>query len=128
MEKKVIFSGAFASEKEGVAVRVPLIFFSEDDNQIVCCPALEVSGYGKTEEEAKQSFETSFSAFFEYTMHKKTITDELKRLGWTIKGKHKPAFPPSMTHLLENNDNFSRIINEHNFRKVDQQIEIPMAC
>jgi hypothetical protein len=128
MEKKAIFSEAFASEKDGVAVRVPLIIFNEDDNQIVYCPALEVSGYGKTEEEAKQSFETSLSAFFEYTIHKNTITDELKRLGWTIRGKHKPAYPPSMLHLLENNDNFSRIFNEHNFRKVDKQIEIPIAC
>jgi len=127
MGKNVIFTGAWKSENSGVKVSVPLILFNEDDNQIVYCPALEVTGYGKTEEEAKESFETSLSMFFEYTMHKKTIDSELTKLGWKFHGKHKPAYPPSMQHLLENNDNFNRIFNGHNFRKVDQQIEIPMA-
>lgn len=125
MEKNVIFSGSWKSENKGVKVRVPLIIFKEDDNDIFYCPALEISGYGKDETEARQSFEVSLDQFIQYTIHKNTLHSELMKLGWTLHGKHKPAYPPSMQHLLENNENFNRIFNEHPFRKVDEQIEIP---
>lgn len=127
MEKNTIFTGAWRSDRESVKVRLALIMFTEDDSQIVYCPALDVSGYGKTESEAKASFEVTFSEFLRYTLNKKTFRQELEKLGWKLQGKHKPAYPPSMQHLLENNDNFNRIFNDHAFSKFDQQFEIPVT-
>jgi|WetSurMetagenome_2_1015567.scaffolds.fasta_scaffold147012_2 hypothetical protein len=127
MEKKGIFTGSWKSESNSLKVRLPLIMFTEDDTQILYCPAVDVSGYGKTEEEARKSFEITLDQFFKYTTNKKTLSEELKKLGWTLHGKHKPAYPPSMQHLLENNDNFNRIFNDHSFRKIDEQFEIPVA-
>lgn len=127
MKKKGVFTGAWRSESSSVKVRLSLIMFSEDDMQIVYCPAMDVSGYGRTELEARESFETSFDQFLEYTIHKKTFSEELKKLGWKLHGKHKPANPPSMQQLLENNDNFNRIFNDHPFQKIDEQFEIPVA-
>ncbi|MBN2520510.1 MAG: hypothetical protein JXB17_08400 [Bacteroidales bacterium] len=127
MGKKVIFTGNWRSDKNVVKVRLPLIIFTENDNQIIYCPALEVSGYGKSEPEARESFETSLDQFLEYTIHKETLSSELKKLGWKLRGKSRPAYPPSMKHLLENNENFSHIFNEHPFRKIDEQFEIPVA-
>jgi hypothetical protein len=127
MGKKALFTGAWRSAGNAVKVNLSLILFAEDDNQIIYCPALEVSGYGKSEPEARESFETSLDQFLEYTLHKKTLSSELEKLGWRLHGKHKKASPPSMQQLLENNDNFNRIFNDHSFRKVDEQFEIPVA-
>lgn len=125
MDNNIIFTGSWGSKDKGVKVRLPLIFFTEDDNQIVYCPALEITGYGKTEGEARQSFEISLDQFLAYTIHKNTFHCELRKLGWKLRGKKKPAHPPTMQHLLENNENFNRIFNEYSFRKVDEQFEIP---
>ncbi len=61
---------------------MPLIEFKEGDVFILFAPALDISGYGKTEEEAQQSFEVVFEEFIEYTVKKHTLHKELKRLGW----------------------------------------------
>ncbi|MBN1416983.1 MAG: hypothetical protein JW973_17940 [Bacteroidales bacterium] len=127
MEKKVVFAGSWRSGRDMLKVRLPIIIFSEDNTQIVYCPAIDVSGYGKTEHEAKDSFETSLDQFFEYTIHKNTLSSELKKLGWKLRGKHKSANPPSMKQLLENNENFNRIFNDHSFKKMDEEFEIPVA-
>jgi len=66
MTPEAHFKGVWNGEKEQVHVNVPLILFEEDGAQIVYCPALDVSGYGKDETEAKQSFEVSLGEFFRY--------------------------------------------------------------
>lgn len=123
---KGIYTGNLRSEDHIVNVRIPIIQFEEDNNQFVYCPALEVTGYGNSEIEAKQSFKISLAEFFRYTLHKHTLHSELRRLGWKVKKNVKKAHPPSMSQLLEENDNFNRIFNKHSFRKYDEQIEIPV--
>lgn len=119
-------SGTLHDGKNEVQVNLALIIFEEDGSHIAYCPALELSGYGYTEEEAKKSFETSLSEFFRYLMNKKTFEKEFIRLGWTIKKKHdKIMIPPSMTELLNGNENFSRIFNNFPFKKIDERIALP---
>ena len=104
-------------------IRVPLIVFTEDGNKIVYCPVLDICGYGKTQKEAFDSFEITLGEFFLYTTRKKTLESELKRLGWTVgKTKFKKMTPPPMSKLLSENDNFSRIFNNFEYRKIDQEI------
>ena len=114
--------------KKLIKVNLSLIEFEEDGCQIVYCPALDVSGYGKSESEAMKSFTVSLGEFFHYTTNKQTLANELKQMGWVIRNsKNKPMTPPPMSHLLESNDNFSRIFNEHPFRKFDQAFDLPLA-
>ena len=127
-DKQVILKGDWISGKNLIKINLALIAFEEDDSQIVYCPALDISGYGKTEKEALESFHISLGEFFNYTLNKKTFFGELKELGWVIrKSKSKPMTPPPMSRLLETNDNFSRIFNDHAFRKFDKAIEMPLA-
>jgi hypothetical protein len=120
MENKGIFTGSWRSASNSVKVRLSLIMFNEDDTKIMYCPALEVSGYGKSEPEARESFEISLDQFLEYSIHKKTLSIELEKLGWKLHGKYKPAHPPTMQQLLEKNENFNRIFNDHPFKKIDE--------
>ena len=107
MEKRQAYSGTYKSSVgHTIKMNIPIIIFEEDKNQIVYCPALDISGYGSSEAEAKESFETCLSEFFSYTLHKKTFFDVLKELGWTMKNsKHKPMMPPSMSKMLNENKN-----------------------
>lgn len=119
------FEGTWQSPSHSVEVNVPLIIFEDGNSHIVYCPALDVSGYGADENEAKASFETSLSEFILYTTRKKTLNKVLTDMGWTIKSKNKPMVPPPFSKLLGENDNFRNIFDNYPFKKVDEDIMIP---
>ncbi|MDP4228048.1 MAG: hypothetical protein Q8910_16940 [Bacteroidota bacterium] len=119
--------GSFKEEKKKIDLKLPFIAFEEDGCQIVYCPALDISGYGLTEQEANDSFKVSLESFLSYTINKNTLLSELRRLGWNVKNFYKPIVPPKMSKLLSDNENFSRIFNDHPFRKFDQDVEIPIS-
>lgn len=127
MGKQVDIRGTYKTATNYIDVNLSVIIFVEDNTQIVYCPALEVSGYGKTEVEANESFNIALSDFFQYTQNKNTFFDEMRRMGWVVrKSKTKPMHPPTMGKLLSENDNFSRIFNDFPFRKINQNISIPV--
>jgi len=123
-----IISGKWVSGKKQIKVNLSLIEFEEDGCQIVYCPAVDISGYGNSEVEAMNSFNVTLGEFFHYTTNKNTLLNELKHMGWVIKKSKKHAMtPPTISKLLETNDNFSRIFNNHPFRKFDKAFDLPMA-
>ncbi len=109
-----------------ISIRVSLLYFEEDKNQIVYCPPLDVYGYGANENEAFDSFKTCLGEFFQYTINKKTIISELQKLGWVIpKSKYKNMSSPPLSKLLSENDNFRRIFDNFSFRKEEHEILMP---
>jgi hypothetical protein len=128
MRKKAEISETWTGQSHTIEIHLPLIIFKDSDSQVVYCPALDVSGYGKTEHEAFESFKICMDEFFQYTLNKNTFRDELQRLGWKLKkSKTKPMIPPDMSVLLCNNDNFSNIFNNFPFRKVSEAFSLPVA-
>jgi hypothetical protein len=128
MRKKAEISGTWTGQSHAVDVHLPLIIFEDSGSQIVYCPALDVSGYGKTEKEAFESVKICIGDLFQYTLNKNTFRDELQRLGWKLKkSETKPMIPPDMSVLLSNNDNFSNIFNNFPFRKVSEAFSLPVA-
>ena len=109
-----------------VDMDLSVIIFEEDGIQIYYCPALDLSGYGKTEVEASESLKVVLAEYFDYTAKKKTLKDDLTQLGWQLKKNLKKKMTaPTMSKLLETNDNFKRIFDKHSFRKTDTRIKIP---
>ncbi len=128
MKNSESISGTIPVKDGYFKVNLPLIRFEEDGCKIAYCPALDVSGYGSSAEEALESFKISLSEFFRYVTNKKTFVLEMERMGWTIShNKHKEMTPPPMTRLLQENDNFSRIFNEHSFNKENYTVDLPIA-
>jgi hypothetical protein len=116
----------FSNEKGSITVKVPVLSFKEDNAVIIYCPALDLNGSGNTESEARESFAVTVSEFLNYTSHKGTLWTDLRKLGWTIKkGKKKPATPPSMSELLENNEEFGRIFDTYSYKKFDTGVSLP---
>jgi hypothetical protein len=70
-------------------VLTALTILDKDTNQFVgYLPAVEISGYGPTEERAEEMMQASLKDFFEYLIHRPIglVQEELLKLGW------KPSF------------------------------------
>lgn len=109
-------------------VGLSLVEFNEDDVVIIYSPALDLSGYGHSQEEAKNSFSESLNEFFRYTNNKNTLNSVLKELGWSIKGtKKNPKFnPPLDSDLVTSNSLFNDIVNHKNYRVSRQEVEFAL--
>ena len=89
-----------------INIKVPLIVFKEEDEGIwyAHCPVLDITGYGKTQDEAKNSFEIVLEETVEYMITHGTLHDELRRLGWSRSEEHQ-LVPPDMGMLLKKEEN-----------------------
>lgn len=126
MPKNQTISGEWVSGRNKIECTLPLIIFEDDNNIIAFCPALDISGYGATEAAADESFKETLSEYFRYTVNKKTLAEDLRKLGWTIrKNLKKEPIPPTMENLLQNNEDFNRIFNTYDFQKRNTTVKIP---
>ncbi|MCQ2265722.1 MAG: hypothetical protein MJZ46_06760 [Bacteroidales bacterium] len=122
---------AFISQKNNgeYDVNVPVVQFQEDDVVIIYCPALDLSGYGATEEEAKESFKTVLLEYIRYASNKGTLNNDLMAHGWRkLKSKRVSMVPPAMTDLLASNENFNKIFNtQPSYQKYDMPMQVAMS-
>lgn len=86
-------------------IELSLISYQEDGVDVIYSPTLDLFGYGKTVEEAKDSFEVTLQEFVRYTTNKKTLVAELQKLGWKITGRRKRNLAaPDLNELLRDNE------------------------
>lgn len=125
MKPQIKASGQFVDGTKKANYRnIPIFIISEDDTKIFYGPVFDLSGYGHSEQEARQSLVTGINEFFKYTMHKNTLENELLKLGWK-QPKKKKFIPPAMSDMVKERDYFSEIMNEHDFRKESMDFEVP---
>ena len=65
-------------------ITVEVIFVKEDDYIVAYCPSLQLTGYGHTEGEARESFEIELNIFLEETSKKGTLEKYLLGNGWIL--------------------------------------------
>ena len=123
MPKNLGHTSNYRDGRNWINVKLSLIEFEEDGLHFVYSPALDLTGYGKTEAEAKESYNQAIEEFLTYTSHKKTAFEVLERLGWIIKKKKVSA--PSLSELLQNRSYLEEIFTEKQFRKTDENVCIP---
>lgn len=122
MSKKQFRSTYNIGDKAKLDVELSVLIWKDQDNIHYCySPALDLTGYGKSEADARQSFENTLQDFISYTHNKNTIFEELERLGWTVNRKKKRANPPSQEQLLEDNENYQQLYHNKNVR-IEQQM------
>jgi hypothetical protein len=124
MGKNLLHTGRYRDGKNDVGVKVSLITFQEEGLFFMYSPALDLTGYGKTEEEAKSSYHLAMEEFLKYTTHKKTLFRELERLGWTI-SKMKKFSAPTLPELIKSRDYLVEIFTEKQYRKSDEMVSLP---
>lgn len=130
MNLNKIINVDFKNNEGCVRANIVLIYFKEEDNFIIYSPHLEVTGYGKSEKEALESFNISLKMFFDYTINKNTLYDELISLGWELKKgtlkKPKKINAPSWTNLIKRNAELESILNTKNITTTHREVAIPV--
>ncbi len=87
----------------GVVVKLDVYFFKEDETVIAYSPALDICGYGYTEEEAKESFHVVVCEYLDYGLSHKTLISDLRSHGWKVRSlKQRKMAAPSFDTMLRN--------------------------
>lgn len=115
-----------AGGKGGMEVSLWLLTFVEENVIFIYSPALDLTGYGYTEKEAKRSFEETLTEFLKYTTNKKTLLAELKRLGWSIE-KEKIKSQPTLVDMVNKNDYLKDIFEHKPYTKYLESVHLPAA-
>lgn len=121
------FSGNLGDGKTGIKTELSLIYFIEEGTHIIFSPALDLSGYGNNEIEAKESFQIVLQEFISYGLNKKTLLQDLENHGWKVKGsKNKPQIQsPDLADMLKSNSELEDIFQKKDFKKYNQDLLIP---
>ena len=123
--KNLGIKGDWREGKAKVTVNLPVMIFSEENVLIAYVPVLDLSGYGATENEAVESLKIVLSEYFSYGMKKKTLIQDLKAHGWTVKKKTKPYIAPEITDLINKNDYLHDIVNSRPYKMERIDVEMP---
>ena len=123
--KKVNVSGNWKDGKTTVKVKLPVMLFEEDKVQIAYTPVLDLSGYGKSEEEAFLSLEVVLKEYFSYSIRKNTLIEDLKAHGWTVRKKTKPYIAPELTDLINRNEYLHDIVNSRPYKMQRMDVDMP---
>jgi hypothetical protein len=111
-----------------IKANLTLISFKEKKVYHIYSPAVDIYGYGYTEDEAKHSFQICFEQFIDYTTKKKTLVQELTRLGWVVKGgsKNRKFKQPNFSDLLIHNKDLYSLIDKKDYTKFSEKVEMPV--
>ena len=120
------FTGRLDYKDKSVKVSLGMYLFKEGESYIVYCPTLDLSAYGDSEEQAKNSFADIFSITIKYMLNKNTMKDDLISHGWKIKSlKQKKIQAPSFETMLKNNESFREILENREYKTYKQHLGIP---
>jgi hypothetical protein len=118
-------NNTISKDGKHLRINIDLIEFIEEGVHFFYSPALDLTGYGNSKEEAIKSFELTVEEFFRFTHEKGTLEAELKRLGWKKHRKaDQPFSAPSLTSLTRNNKQLEHILNFQEFNKSVHQVHI----
>jgi hypothetical protein len=124
MPNEIGHEARYNDGKNFVNVRLSLIEFEEDGLHFVYSPALDLTGYGKTHQEARESYNAAMEEFLRYTTNKKTAFEVLEGLGWKV-SKKKSISAPSLSDLIKSRGYLEKIFTEKQFRKTDEEVTLP---
>lgn len=101
--------------KNFIKVGVEVLLGKEDEYFVTYCPALELSSYGITEEEARKNFDAELEIFLEETERRGTLEKILLKLGWSLSHHPEPTYipprAPQYSHLTNQSRTFKETIS-----------------
>ena len=120
------FSAELNLGKSKINMVLGVYIFSEENIYIAYCPALDLSGYGENEHEARESFAEVMRQYFDYCIQNNTLAEDLRKHGWTVKDSQKQTVQsPDVATMMKNNSAFTDILNNKEYSKYSQNMTIP---
>ncbi len=119
MNETLSFSGLYSNKRndEDIEVKLDVLQFQEDNIFYVYSPALDLMGYGKTQQEARDSWETVLKEYFLYAINKNTLIEDLESHGWKVEREDKLFRAPSFAWMLQHNEQLYDVYDKHDFHK-----------
>lgn len=126
MDKKQA-NAKYSDGNNNVELQVSIFLWEEDAIFYVYAPALDLTGYGVSKEEARDSFETVLHEFIVYTHNKKTIFTELENLGWAVNKRKKRLISPDFEDMLSENEHFKHLYKSKNLEKASSSVNLQLG-
>ena len=123
MSDRFNFKAELSNKSSKVETELALISFQEDDVFFVYCPALDLTGYGYNENEAKESFSQTLKMYLEYTTNENTLSKDLELHGWEKSNRKFKSL--DFDFLFRHNEQLKNIVNNRDFSKYKEQIQFP---
>ncbi|MGM9844779.1 MAG: hypothetical protein ACI30K_00920 [Muribaculaceae bacterium] len=118
-------SNKIVNRNGGLSVTLDVYVFMDGGAYIAYSPALDLSGYGESEEAAKESFAIVMDEYIAYGISRKTLIKDLRAHGWKVKSlKQRKMSAPPFDMLLHNNDVFRDILENKEYRKVAEPFPV----
>ncbi len=77
-------------------LQLNVLVFQEGEYFVAYCPAMQMSSYGDSIDEAKQGFDEVMGAYIENCKENNTLREDLLKIRWTINVQnHAKAEPPT---------------------------------
>jgi hypothetical protein len=108
-----------------INLQVNLLIWVEDGIHFMYAPSLDLTGYGESESVAEASFKVTLREFVEYTKNKRTLFEELERLGWLVNKRKKRVHAPNHAELLSDNETYRELSERSGVRS--GQTELALA-
>jgi predicted RNase H-like HicB family nuclease len=108
--------------QNAVMTSVDVLLFQEDKYFVAYCPALEVSSYGKSEQEAKLAFDEALDIFIQETEKKGSFEKALLKLGWSLRQVPHPSYIPPRTKLA----GLSKLSYKKNTSRFKEKVALPL--
>jgi hypothetical protein len=103
-----------------IKIEIIVLLYKQGESYIANCPALALSSYGDTENEAKEYFEDALKIFITDTIKKGTLERCLLKYGWKLQQIPNVNYePPRLESQLDNFD----ILN--NAKVIKEQFAVP---
>ena len=113
------------TEGNKIEVCLDVIFKKEGDAIVSYAPALELSGCGKDEEEARKSFEIVLNAYIKYTIENGTLEADLVRHNWKKEViKQQEVFAGQEFPLILLSNELARSMTRGRFSKSSERMTI----
>ena len=117
----------FDGHSSKIEIKLPVISFKDDNGYFIAhIPSLDLSGYGKTKEEALSSLDIVLVEYFDFAIKHNTLHKDLIAHGWKLNNIQN-FDQPSLSDLLKN-DPLKDIINNTPFTREDKSVQIPAYC
>lgn len=126
MDKKRA-NAKYSDGKKNFELSVSIFLWEEDSVFYVYSPALDLTGYGLSKEEARESFETVLHEFIVYTHNKKTIFTELENLGWAVNKRKKRVVSPDFEDMLSENEHFKHLYKSKDLVRESSSVNFDFA-
>lgn len=111
--------------KTDIRLRVSVYTFREGENVIAYCPSLDLSGYGRTQKEAKESFGIVMKDYLDYCTREGTLHEDLVNHGWSMASRQ--AAEPALTHMIRRNRELRGILDLPHYSKFSKTANVQIA-